>query len=234
MDDLLSRISKFSLREERPFVTLTYAQSLDGCIAARRGKPLALSGQQSLTFTHRMRALHDAILVGIGTVLADNPRLTVRLVTGKNPQPIVLDSRLRFPLDTNLLKDQSRSPWIATGEGVGTDRVRALETAGARVLRFPIDGKGHVDLAVLLRFLVEQGMHRLMVEGGAHVITSFLSHRLIDRLVLTVTPFLVGGLRAFDPLGDDDGSCFPRLRNVGSQWLGEDIILWGEPIWEDR
>jgi riboflavin-specific deaminase-like protein len=81
----------------RPFVTLSYAQSLDGSIADRPGRPLALSGEASMALTHSLRASHEAILVGIGTVLADNPSLNVRLVAGKNPQPIVVDSRLRFP-----------------------------------------------------------------------------------------------------------------------------------------
>src|SRR5512133_2370683 len=90
-------------REGRPLVTLSYAQSLDGSLAAQRGTPLALSGPQSMELTHRLRAAQDAILVGIGTVLSDNPRLTVRLVEGSQPQPVILDSHLRFPLNANLL-----------------------------------------------------------------------------------------------------------------------------------
>src|SRR5262249_3832268 len=95
---LVQRAAAHPRRTGRPFVTLSYAQSVDGSIAARPGQPLALSGAQSMTLTHQLRVAHDAILVGIGTVLADNPRLTVRLVEGKNPQPIVADSHLRFPL----------------------------------------------------------------------------------------------------------------------------------------
>ena len=194
---------------------------------------MSLSGRQSLALTHRLRAVHDAILVGIGTVLADDPRLTVRLAVGKHPQPVVLDSKLRFPTDTNLLRDHPRSPWIATGRDTEEDRRRSLETAGARILRLAVDKKGQVDLVVLLEHLLERGIQKLMVEGGARVITSFLSHRLVDQVVLTVTPFLVGGLRAVDILGEDDRPCFPRLGSVCYQWLGEDIVLWGEPVWED-
>src|SRR4029450_6900487 len=119
----------------RPFVTLSYAQSVDGSIAARPGQPLALSGTRSMTLTHQLRAAHDAILVGIGTVLADNPRLTVRLVEGKNPQPIVADSRLRFPLSANLLCAHPLAPWIAAGEPADASRQRVLEAAGARGAR---------------------------------------------------------------------------------------------------
>ena len=98
---LLRGASDYHQSVGRPFVTLSYAQSLDGCIAAKRGQPLALSGPQSLTLTHQLRSAHDAIMVGIGTLLADNPRLTVRLVEGRDPQPVVLDSRLRFPSEAN-------------------------------------------------------------------------------------------------------------------------------------
>ena len=92
----------------RPFVTLTYAQSLDGSIARVPGKRLQLSGPEAQAMTHRLRAVNDAILVGIGTVLADNPRLTVRLAEGSDPQPVILDSKLRFPLDANLPTEPER------------------------------------------------------------------------------------------------------------------------------
>src|SRR5215831_2035198 len=124
------RAAEHCQRTGRPFVTLTYAQSLDGCIAARRGQALHLSGRQSLTLTHRLRAAHDAILVGIGTVLADNPLLNVRLVEGKDPQPVIVDSQLRFPLEANLLRHHSLAPLIATSEQAERDRQRHLEAAG--------------------------------------------------------------------------------------------------------
>jgi len=196
--DLFRTINKSRRYRKRPGITLSYAQSLDGCIALHPGKPLSFSGRQSLAFTHRLRAAHDAILVGIGTVLADNPRLTVRLVTGKNPLPIILDSKLRLPIDSNVLQDHPRSPLIATGKNAEEQRQRDLEQAGARV------------------------------------ITSFLSNRLVDRLVLTVAPFLIGGLRAVGTLGEGDLNYFPRLSNVGYRRFGEDIVLWGEPVWEDQ
>ncbi|MCK4899238.1 MAG: RibD family protein, partial [Anaerolineales bacterium] len=103
IDELLADAKADSQSAERPLVTLSYAQSLDGSIAVRRGSPLSLSSPEAMTLTHRLRAAHETILVGIGTVLADNPRLTVRLVEGRNPQPIILDSHLRLFLDANLL-----------------------------------------------------------------------------------------------------------------------------------
>ena len=125
----LATASEHRQRTGRPLVTLSYAQSLDGSIADRPGRPLSLSGSQSMILTHGLRASHDAILVGIGTVLADNPRLNVRLVTGKSPQPVIVDSRLRFPPYANLLR-HGRAPWIVANEGADPERREALEAIG--------------------------------------------------------------------------------------------------------
>jgi GTP cyclohydrolase II len=228
--EVLRSAPAYRRRTGRPFVTLSYAQSLDGSIADRPGHPLALSGPQSLALTHSLRASHEAILVGIGTVLADNPRLNVRLVAGQDPQPIVVDSRLRFPPYANLLKNRP-SPWIATNEGVvDAERQQALEAAGARIL--PLPGiNGWVDLAALLKNLGSMGISSLMVEGGAQIITSFLTTRLVDQVVLTIAPLLVGGLRVVDHLGHSRRR-LPRLINLSYQQLGDDLVLRGDPAWE--
>jgi GTP cyclohydrolase II len=217
-------------RTGRPFVTLSYAQSLDGSIADRPGRPLALSGPEAMALTHGLRAAHDAILVGIGTVLADNPRLNVRLAAGTDPQPVVVDSRLRFPSYANLLKNR-RPPLIATNEGADPGRRRALEAAGAKVLLLP-GNNGWIDLASLLTHLGAMDINSLMVEGGAQVIMSFLSSRLVDQVVLTIAPLLVGGLRVVNHLGHSSRRRFPRLKNLSYQQLGDDLVLRGEPDWE--
>ena len=150
IDSLLAEVAERRQREGRLLVTLSYAQSLDGCIAALPGQPLAVSGTLSLTLTHQLRAAHDAILVGIGTVLADNPRLTVRLVEGRHPQPVVVDSQLRFPPDANLLKHHPLPAWSAASEHADRGRQHALERAGAHVLRLPAGPRGGLNLAALL------------------------------------------------------------------------------------
>jgi len=211
----------------RPFVTLSYAQSLDGCISAKPGEAIALSGSESLTLTHQLRASHDAILVGIGTVFSDNPRLTVRHVRGKNPRPIVVDSRLRLPLDCKLIRDDSRSPLVITRINPDKQRRKALESAGAQVEPLPANAKGLVDLGIMLNRLAELGINSLMVEGGARIITNFLLERLADYIVLTVAPVMLGGLRAVSDLGDPEAKTFLRLRDLGHKWLGEDLIVWG-------
>jgi 3,4-dihydroxy 2-butanone 4-phosphate synthase/GTP cyclohydrolase II len=188
-----------------------------------------LSGPQSLALTHRLRATHDAILVGIGTILADDPQLNVRLVRGNNPQPVVVDSRLRLPLGANLLT-KSPPPWIATSQGADDVRQQKLEAAGARILRVPSDDSGRVNLNALLERLAELEINSLMVEGGARIISSFLSARLVDYLLLTVAPLLVGGLHALE---DQALSGFVSLRNLHHQRLGDDLILAGSLEWEE-
>jgi len=228
----MHKVAEHRRHTRRPFVTLSYAQSVDGSIAARPGQSLALSGALSMTMTHQLRAAHDAILVGIGTVLADNPHLTVRLVAGRHPQPIVADSRLRLPLNAHLLCQHPLSPWIAAGEEADAGRQKVLEAAGARVLRLPMNARGQVNLTALLDQLGALGIRSLMVEGGARIITSFLADRLVDHIVLTVAPRLVGGLRAVRRLAHADPAQLPRLRNLRYQWLAEDLVLWCDPAWE--
>lgn len=230
LEEIPRKGSACRLRHGRPLVTLTYAQSLDGSIAARPGHPLSLSGTESQTFTHRLRARHDAILVGIGTVLADNPRLSVRLVPGRSPQPVVLDSRLRFPSYSHLLKDGC-SPWIATSEKADPGRQKELEHLGAVVLRLPLAVGGGIDLPALLGVLAGRGINCLMVEGGAQVIASFISSRLVDQVIITIAPVLVGGVRVLNYYPLSSAGPFPRLCRVSFHQLGEDLIVWGKPSW---
>ncbi len=216
----------------RPFVTLTYAQSLDGSIAGADSLPLHLSGSESSEMTHLLRSSNDAILVGIGTVIADDPRLTVRLADGKDPQPIILDSRLRFPLSASLLESYRTMPWLATREDAPLDRQVELEAAGARVLRLPArESDGLVDLRALMATLYEDGVRSLMVEGGARVITELLEARFVDHIVVTVAPTLVGGLHAVSSKNGAGSAAFPRLQGIGYKREGDDLVVWGRPAW---
>ena len=212
---------------KRPFVTLSYAQSIDGSITVRRGEPWAISGPESLEMTHRLRSEHDAILVGIETALADDPLLSVRLVDGQDPQPVIVDSHLRYPLHARLLQT-GHAPWIATTENADVARQYTLEAAGARVFRLPSDKNGQVDLQHLMSKLSQLGINSLMVEGGAAVITSFLTSHLVDRLVITIAPMIVGGLNAIEPLQRSSGNPLPQLVRTRYQKLGNDIVLLGD------
>lgn len=213
-----------------PLVTLSYAQSLDGSLTIRRGQSLALSGSASSRFTHQLRSLHDAILVGVGTVIADNPLLTVRHVNGKHPQPIILDSQLRTPPTSRLITDHPGQVWIATTQHADSGRREQLQAAGAKVIPLPSNPEDRVSLDQLLSYLASQGIFSIMIEGGSEVITSFYQEHLADQVVLTLAPLLVGGLPAvtpLQPLGEIPEQ-LPRLTDHGSQWLQEDLIVWGK------
>lgn len=186
-----------------PFVTVKFAQSLDGRIATSTGDSRWISSPASRQKVHRMRARHDAILVGVGTVLIDNPELTVRLTRGRNPKRIILDSKLRLPLNANVLIEQKSAPTIiVTTEAADKTRAAALADRGIEVLTVAADANGGIDLPVLLKKLGERDISSLLVEGGAKIITSFLRQGLADRLVVFIAPRLIG--RGTEAVGDLD------------------------------
>eukprot|EP00123_Amoebidium_parasiticum_P007362 comp18071_c0_seq1/m.18662 comp18071_c0_seq1/g.18662 ORF comp18071_c0_seq1/g.18662 comp18071_c0_seq1/m.18662 type:complete len:585 (-) comp18071_c0_seq1:660-2414(-) len=211
----------------RPFVTLTYAQSLDGSIATVERRPMAISGPQSMQMTHKLRADHAAILVGVGTVIADNPRLTVRLVPGTNPRPVVLDTHLRIPLTSQLLTNELK-PWIVCAHSASEEKAKELESLGARVLRAAEDKSGQLSIGSVLSLLGHEGVTSLMVEGGATVIQSFLASQLVDVCIVTIAPTFAAGLR---PL-EGQGHKLPRLENIRTHQLGRDVVIVGTPVWD--
>jgi 3,4-dihydroxy 2-butanone 4-phosphate synthase/GTP cyclohydrolase II len=212
---------------ERPFVTLSYAQSIDGSIAGPDGNRIAISGRESLAFIHQLRASHQAILVGIRTVIADDPRLTVRYARGVHPQPIVIDTHLRFPKNGFLLKKHPLKPWIFAADSADAGRCRELEKAGARVFRLPLKRNGYLSLKAVLNELIRRGMHRVMVEGGARIITGFLAEQLVNRMVITIAPVFIRGLSVCSRAVP-----FPRLANIRYRRFGNDVVVQGEPRWE--
>lgn len=227
----IEQSSRSAGRNGFPYVTLSYAQSVDGSIAYRQGRPLALSGRESIRMTHRIRSLHDGILVGIGTILADNPRLTVRYAEGNNPRPIIVDSRLRLPVDADAIRFHSHPPWVVTSEESSRERESVLKETGVTVLRVRSHTDGFIDLAGLLELLRKRGISSLMVEGGASIITSFLRCRLIDQMVLTLAPVVIGGMQAVWPL-QLDFTDPPRLRNVDLALFGPDLVMRSDLAWK--
>lgn len=208
---------------DRPFVTLSYAQSWDGSITLQSGEPLALSGEPAMQLTHHLRSLHDGILVGIGTVLADDPRLNVRQWQGPDPQPIVLDAHFRIPPGARLCHLSGKRCWILTSANAECPQDSALE-----IIQLPGDSNGQVCLHEALRELKRRGINSLMVEGGANVITGFLKQKLVDAMVLTVAPRLVGGYKAVGDLAFADRASLPTIDPVFTDTLGADLIMWGQ------
>lgn len=231
-ETVINRTGEFRLENKRPFVTVSYAQSLDGSIATVNKQQMQLSGTESMRLTHQLRACCQSILVGIGTVLADNPSLTVRRVEGQNPQPIILDTRLRTPLDANLVKRPDLSTWIVNGNHDTGNPNSALRQKGATLISCRCADDGLIDLPALMDELANRQVDNVMVEGGARVITSFVKLKLVDLFVITVSPKLVGGLPVIDA-ESFKASSFLQLKEVHYQQLGQDLVIWARPAWND-
>lgn len=211
----------------RPFVTLSYAQSLDGSIAVDATMACALSGPQSLRLTHHLRARHEALVIGVNTVISDDPRLNVRHCPGDDPQPVVLDSHLRIPEDCRLLNGEGTAPIIVTTEGAGAGAKAERLRARARVHAVRSDSQGSVDLDEALMLLARLGFRTVMVEGGAQVITRFLQAKRVDYCVITVTPRLIGGVRAVESVQVEEADRTFGIVDCRYQSLGSDLIAYG-------
>ena len=198
----------------RPRITLTYAQSLDGCVSAHPGSKTRISNSASQIFTHRLRSVHDAILIGVKTVLVDNPRLNVRLVDGSDPIPVILDSKLRTPPAALVLAHDKTRPVIFTTEIASENRAELLTDAGVNIVRVACGNDGRIDLSDVFENLADQGIRSLMIEGGARVITSVLLGGFADQLVLTLAPIILGGLRSVDNMHDIPLDLRPKLNSL--------------------
>jgi diaminohydroxyphosphoribosylaminopyrimidine deaminase/5-amino-6-(5-phosphoribosylamino)uracil reductase len=213
----------------RPVVTLSYAQTLDGRIATSTGSSQWISSPPSLRFSHELRAEHEAIMVGVGTVCLDDPRLTVRLAAGPDPQRVVVDSTLRTPLTAAVLANGAAPGTVfAVTERAPTakrDRVGAL---GATVLCLPTNATGHVDLVSLLRALHHRGVGSVLVEGGARMITALLRARMVDRLAVCVAPKILGtGIEAVGDIGIGELARTLIVTDTSVTHCGEDLVLEG-------
>jgi riboflavin-specific deaminase-like protein len=208
----------------RPYVTLSWAQTLDGRLATKTGDSQWIGGPESLTFAHELRRDNEAILVGIGTVLKDDPTLTCRIPGGRNPLRVVLDSRARLPLSSHLATTLDQSPVrLYASSGAPQAVLRALEAKGVAVVTVAQTGAG-LDLAAVLDDLAAQGVASVFVEGGAAVITAFLSAGLADRAVVVTAPFLLGaGLDAVGDLGHRVLAKAPRPQSWRRWDLGADL-----------
>jgi riboflavin-specific deaminase-like protein len=211
----------YGRRSNRSPVTISYQSLTAG--SPGDGHPLALSSPPSLFRTHALRARHDGLLVGIGTILADDPQLTVRHAAGPNPQPVVLDTDLRTPRSARLFA-HPRPPWFMAGRPVAAARRAPLAGLGAKVFEVDRGAEDDVDLRSALALLVQHGLRSVLVEGGARVLRSFLAARLVDWIVVTLAPVFVAGKPALAP---GQGS-LPEVRFLGWEPSGPDLILWGE------
>ena len=214
------------VKQNRPLVTLKLASTLDGRIALASGESQWITGPQARARGHMLRAGHDAILVGIGTALADDPELNCRLpgMEGLSPVRVVLDSRCRLPGDGRLTRGAKDHPvWLITGPA----RQNApLAKLGVEIIPAPLDDQDQINLSAALQALADRGITRLLVEGGSAVATAFLRAGLVDRLAWFRAAGLIGGdgLAVIGELGLTALAEMPRFRREGIEALGDDVL----------
>jgi diaminohydroxyphosphoribosylaminopyrimidine deaminase/5-amino-6-(5-phosphoribosylamino)uracil reductase len=216
------------IRDKRPHVILKLAVSADDKIAAAGGKTVAITGEAARTRVHLLRAQSDAILVGIGTVLADDPLLTCRLpgMEARSPVRIVLDRALRIQGASRLLHSARQTPlWVMTSETSEAAASARLGAAGAQVIRIHAMPAG-LDLRAALHALSERGITRLMVEGGARVASSFVAAGLVDEIWLLRGPDTIGadGVSALDAMPLPAITQSPAFKVRASETLGKDVL----------
>ncbi|WVR08591.1 hypothetical protein IAU60_005646 [Kwoniella sp. DSM 27419] len=227
----------------RPHITVTWAQSLDSKIAGPGGQRVMLSGKESMLMTHWLRTMHDAILIGVNTLILDDPRLQVNLLPSLGvppPQPLILDPQLRFPLNARILNEWNtkpdqrgvtlKQPWVICGDQVDGSRRDEVERAGARVVAVPLDGHGRIPSHSLPDILTSLHLRSVMIEGGSRILSSFLhtprrtdGSVLVDSVVVTVAPMFIGQGVGVVPEGEDEG--LPELRTLHTETMGKDSVM---------
>jgi diaminohydroxyphosphoribosylaminopyrimidine deaminase/5-amino-6-(5-phosphoribosylamino)uracil reductase len=238
------------ISENRPRVTLKVAATLDGFIApavangdrAAKAKINWITSPAARQVAHELRATHDAILVGAGTVLADDPQLTVRGVPGASadrPLRVVLDGRLRTPPGARILKTGGVPPLVIGAHGRRADpalgaRIRRLERAGAEVLLLPAGRDGHIHLPRVMRALAERGVQSLLVEGGSHVLGAFIAARLVDRVTWFLAPRLAGSGVSIVQGGGLDWRFPVALGPLTTRIVGSDLLVTAEAVGRPR
>lgn len=220
------------ITSKRPFVTLKAAASLDGKVATRSGDSRWISSEASRNYVHRLRQAMDGVMVGIGTVLKDDPLLTVRLPGGKkNRQPlrVIVDSRLRIPLHSQLVRTAGQYPTlVATTPAASLSRRRRLAEANVEIAIIPKDARGHVSLRGLMSELARRGVVSLLLEGGSTLNASALRESVVDRLLFFLAPKIIGGQRVPGAFGGDGALRVKDARPVKVMKVGRigpDILI---------
>ena len=225
--NVVALLGRVASPARRPYVVLKYAQSVDGRIATRQGDARWISSEPERRISHAFRAACDAVLVGVGTAIVDDPQLTVRMVTGPSPIRVVLDSSLRLAPTARLLDDQAGTI-VVTTERSSEGRRAELRARGISVHVVDAGPRG-VYLPAALETLRGLGVRSLVVEGGARVITSFLAEKLVDRLVVAIAPAIIGtGVEAVGDLGVARVAEGVRLTNRSVHVAGDDLLVAGD------
>lgn len=222
--DVSSLIGTIRPQRDRPYVVVKLAQSLDGRIATATGDSCWISSRQERAMSHSMRARCDGIMVGVGTLLNDNPQLNVRLVAGPSPTRVILDSTLRSPMTSHAFDDSAPTVVLTTSR---SDPQRRDELADRDVAVHVLpSGPTGVDVHAALALLSDIGISSLLVEGGQRVITSLLHARVVDRLIVAVAPLLIGsGINGVGELGIERVADGLGLQNRVVALAGSDVVV---------
>lgn len=217
------------------YLTLKLALSLDGRIATKTGESKWITSTESRAFGHQLRARHDAVMVGINTVIADDPRLTVRAGSGRNPVRVIVDSKLRTPLDRNIVKTAGDvSTCVLTTEQADAERRKALEDRGLNIITLPSTAEGRCDMKAALVELAKREVVSVLCEGGAELAGSLLADQLVRRLHAFVAPILLGPrgrAGAVDWAGPESLSTAPRIEEPTWALHGNDAHVTGALIY---
>ncbi len=212
-----------------PYVTLKAAQTLDGMIADKNNYSEWISSSESRKYVHWLRARYDAVLIGSETARIDNPKLTVRMVEGRNPYRVVLDSSLKLKSDLNLFKINSDNKTIVITSEKNKSKLKKinqLEKLGVKVLFVKLDAQGRMQLKSVLKEIAKLQISSILVEGGSKIYSSFLKQKLFDNIFLFVSPKILGnGLKTFSELKSNKLSDAAKLNIRRTQKIGDDLLI---------
>lgn len=219
------------IEHKQPFVVLKIAMTLDGKIATVTGMSKWITNEVSRAYGYKLRDIYDGILVGINTVLTDDPLLTARVEGGKNPMRIVVDSKLRIPLEAKVITDKSAKTVIATTNIADKDKIELLKAQDIEVIIVDSDEDDKVDIIKLLAILGQKNICSILVEGGAQIHGSFVAQNLVDKVYVFIAPKLVGGKEAKSPIegiGISNLAKAIQLENIQTETLSGDILITGK------
>lgn len=218
------------IEHKKPFIVLKAAMTLDGKIATATGQSKWITNETSRAYGYKLRDIYDGIMVGINTVIEDNPMLTARVDGGKNPIRIVVDSSLKIDINANLVQDKSAKTIIATTDKADKDKILKLQAQDVDVIVVDKDENDKVDIEKLLDILGQQNICSILVEGGATLSGSFVAKKLVDKVYFFIAPKIVGGKEAKTPVAGTGILNLQEalaLKDIQIEKLEEDILIIG-------
>ncbi|WP_333792310.1 bifunctional diaminohydroxyphosphoribosylaminopyrimidine deaminase/5-amino-6-(5-phosphoribosylamino)uracil reductase RibD [Megamonas funiformis] len=218
------------IEHKKPFVVLKAAMTLDGKIATATGQSKWITNETSRAYGYKLRDIYDGIMVGINTVIEDNPMLTARVDGGKNPIRIVVDSSLKIDINANVVQDKSAKTIIATTDKADKDKILKLQAQDVDVIVVDKDKNDKVDIEKLLDILGQQNICSILVEGGATLSGSFVAKKLVDKVDFFIAPKIVGGKEAKTPVAGTGILNLQEalmLKDIQIEKLEEDILIIG-------